>query len=177
MVAISVLSGPAFAGRAASNWNKVSDVLAVGLPLAAAGYSYGADDMDGLRQLGWSVGTAYLSTKVIKAVVPVHTPDGSGDDSFPSGHTAVAFAVARFMDVRYGGVYSPWIYGAAAATGMARVESKQHRWGDVVAGGLLGWVSSQWLTSSMLKREGIQSSQLSLMPMAHGVSVRWSATW
>lgn len=177
MAVAALLGAPACAGSAASNWNAASEVLAIGLPLAAAGYSYAVQDTEGLQQLGWSVGSAYLATKLIKTAIPVHRPDGSGNDSFPSGHATVAFAAARAMDVRYGGHYNAWLYGAAVATGVARVQSGQHRWGDVVAGGLVGWSASHWLATPLARQQGFKSSQLSLLPAAHGLSVYLSVSW
>jgi PAP2 superfamily len=78
-------------------------------------------------------------------------PDGSAYSSFPSGHTAEAFASAEFMRQEYKDV-SPWYgiagYAMAATTGYLRLYNNKHWFGDVVAGAGIGIVSTKmayWL--------------------------------
>jgi PAP2 superfamily len=78
-------------------------------------------------------------------------PDGSAYTSFPSGHTAEAFASAEFMRLEYKDV-SPWYgiagYAMAATTGYLRMYNNKHWFGDVVAGAGVGIVSTKlayWL--------------------------------
>jgi membrane-associated phospholipid phosphatase len=64
----------------------------------------------------------------------------SGNQSFPSGHAAQAFAVATAI----AGNYPSWwvqtlCYGGAGLVAYARVEQNAHYASDVVAGALLGW--------------------------------------
>lgn len=67
-------------------------------------------------------------------------PDGSNHYSFPSGHTAVAFAAASVIDKRYGGIAGWGAYAAAALAGEARVADNHHYFSDVVTGAVLGTV-------------------------------------
>ncbi len=60
----------------------------------------------------------------------------SGYDSFPSGHTIVAWAVVTPFAKEYS---APWLYGVAAVSNFARVGGRQHWFSDTVAGGLLGY--------------------------------------
>jgi PAP2 superfamily len=73
-------------------------------------------------------------------------PDGSDQYSFPSGHTAAAFAAAEFMRQEYKDV-SPWYgvagYAMAAATGYLRMYNNKHWMGDVVAGAGIGIMSTK----------------------------------
>ena len=73
-------------------------------------------------------------------------PDGSDQYSFPSGHTAAAFAAAEFMRQEYKDV-SPWYavagYAMAAATGYLRMYNNKHWIGDVVAGAGIGIMSTK----------------------------------
>lgn len=72
-------------------------------------------------------GTAYLLTGLsvygVKTLTGVERPDGSARNSFPSGHTALAFAGAEILRREYWDV-SPWIgvagYAVAAGTGFLR---------------------------------------------------------
>jgi membrane-associated phospholipid phosphatase len=78
-------------------------------------------------------------------------PDGSSYTSFPSGHTAEAFASAEFMRMEYKKV-SP-LYGIAGylmagTTGYLRMYNNKHWFSDVVAGAGVGILSTKlayWL--------------------------------
>lgn len=68
----------------------------------------------------------------------------TGQDSWPSGHTAVAFALAtsvsdelQFMPATIA------LYGAATLTGWSRVNDNRHWVTDVTAGALVGVVSAR----------------------------------
>lgn len=73
-------------------------------------------------------------------------PDGSSYNSFPSGHTAAAFASAAWLDKEYGRRY-PWVvlggYLLAGGTGALRVYNNRHWLGDVIAGAAFGYLSVQ----------------------------------
>lgn len=73
-------------------------------------------------------------------------PDGSDYYSFPSGHTATAFAAAEWLRAEYW-QRSPWIgiagYAAATATGVLRVYNNRHWVSDVIAGAGFGFLSTR----------------------------------
>jgi len=63
----------------------------------------------------------------------------NGGQSFPSGHTTQAFALASVISEH---ADEPWVagvsYGLAGLVGLARVEQKAHFMSDVVMGALIG---------------------------------------
>jgi membrane-associated phospholipid phosphatase len=78
-------------------------------------------------------------------------PNGSGDLSFPSGHTAEAFLSAAFLMEEYKS-RSPWYgiagYAVAGSVGALRIYNNKHWLNDVVAGAGFGIAStriSYWL--------------------------------
>lgn len=151
-------------------WGTVSDLLALGLPAAAAGYSWSENDHDGLKQLAWSAGASYAGAELIKKQHHAARPDGSGDDSFPSAHAALAFSAARYLDKRYGGDWGLYAYTAAGVTAFARVEARKHYWKDVIAGGALGFVASELTTSS----RGIK---VAILPGKDGLTLMAMTSW
>ena len=87
----------------------------------------------------------------LKKITAVQRPDGSSYTSFPSGHSAEAFASAEFMRMEYKDV-SPWYgvagYAMAIATGYLRMYNNKHWFSDVVAGAGVGIASTKiayWL--------------------------------
>lgn len=78
-------------------------------------------------------------------------PNGLNDNSFPSGHTAMAFMAAEFMHQEYKD-QSPWYsvmgYSVALTTATLRLYNSAHWLSDVVAGagyGILSTKISYWV--------------------------------
>lgn len=160
------MAGIANAGGV-QTWGHVSDALAVGLPLLAAGTAFGKGDSQGVKELTYSLGATLAATTALKSLIHEQRPDGSGNDSFPSGHTAIAFAAARFIDKRYAPEASPYLYAAAGLTALARVKADKHYTKDVVAGAALGYASAEYFTRP------IAGGAVSLMPGKSGFAVVW----
>jgi membrane-associated phospholipid phosphatase len=160
------MAGVANAGGV-QTWGHVSDALAVGLPLLAAGTAFGKGDSQGVKELTYSLGATLAATTALKSLIHEQRPDGSGNDSFPSGHTAIAFAAARFIDKRYAPEASPYLYAAAGLTALARVKADKHFTKDVLVGAALGYASAEFFTRP------IAGGAVSLMPGKSGFAVVW----
>lgn len=106
-------------------------VLAVGLLSGSAP----ATDL-GL-DLASSLATTSFYTWTLKIAFDRRRPSG-GPHSFPSGHTALAFATAAVIDRHAGNVVSILGYGLAAGTALGRMEDRRHYLSDVMFGAALG---------------------------------------
>lgn len=77
----------------------------------------------------------------MKHVIHDMRPDGSSENSMPSGHTVQAFVSATLLDMEYRET-SPWIsvggYLCAGATGFLRVANNRHWTSDVLIGAGIG---------------------------------------
>lgn len=112
-----------------------------------------------------------VSTHFVKRGMHRLRPDTSGYNSFPSGHTASAFAAAEFLYQEYKD-QSPWIgyagYFVAATTGTLRMYNNKHWFSDVVAGAGFGIASTKlaYLIYPYIKRWiGGQNQHLSFSPI------------
>jgi hypothetical protein len=99
------------------------------------------------RTMIYGISNAILGATVMTTKHFTHEwrPDGSNQMSFPSGHTATAFAAAEFMRREYQDK-SVWYgvagYAMAATTGYMRMYNNRHWFGDVVAGAGVGILST-----------------------------------
>lgn len=106
--------------------------------------------------------SAYLimgtTVNVIKMTGNEMRPDGTSNNSFPSGHTATAFMGAEFLYQEYKDV-SVWYgisgYLVAAGTGFFRMYNDRHWFSDVAAGAGIGILSTKiayWLHPVITKK-------------------------
>ncbi len=109
-----------------------------------------------LYALSTIISTGFV--KPLKYVTKSARPDGSCNNSFPSGHTTTAFASAEFLRQEYKDV-SPWYciagYAVAATAGSLRVYNNKHWVSDVVAGAGFGILSTKiayWIYPSIKKK-------------------------
>jgi len=155
-----------------STTSKVGDVLSFAIPAAAYGSTYYMDDKEGRQQFYYSFATNVAATYALKTVIDKERPDGSDDDSFPSGHTSRAFQGASFIHKRYGLEYSIPAYIGAGFVAYSRVEADEHDVADVVAGAALGVASSMYLTKSYYDDQLHIATNLA--PDYYGVSVHYN---
>ena len=91
---------------------------------------------------------AEATVQIMKHTVTVTRPDGSDSHSFPSGHSARAFAGAELTRIHYGNLWGLGAYGLAAATAVLRVGHQRHWLSDVMVGAGIGIISARvamWL--------------------------------
>lgn len=113
----------------------------LGMPSA---HSYGGISLR-LATTYASVAALTLSGKYL--LVHRDRPDGSASNSFPSGHTATAFAGAEVLRLEYRQSSPlPAILGytAATLTGALRIYNNRHWLSDVLAGAGIGILSAQF---------------------------------
>ncbi|PMJ88291.1 phosphatase PAP2 family protein [Vibrio sp. 10N.261.55.A7] len=135
LVAISVL--PLMAHAENENLTQFGTIAQIGVPVTAGAIALWKSDTEGFFQL--AEGAIYTSsaTHALKWMVDEERPDGSGNNSFPSGHTSAATQGAAFLQFRYGWEYGLPAYGVSAVVGYSRVQSEKHYWRDVAAGAAL----------------------------------------
>ncbi|WP_426211648.1 YjbH domain-containing protein [Massilia sp. TWP1-3-3] len=91
------------------------------------------------------------------------------NSSFPSGHSAIAFAAVTPFAQEYD---APWLYGVAAVSAMGRVAGRQHWVSDTVAGGIIGYAAGTLLWKGQRDNS---KSQLSVVPGPKEISVSYQA--
>lgn len=110
---------------------------------------------------GISTGLMLSTVYVVKYGLGRLRPDGSTYNSFPSGHTAMAFTSATLLHKEYGHL-SPWVsiagYTAATVTGISRALNNRHWLSDIVVGAGVGILSTELgylLTDKLLGNWGV----------------------
>lgn len=88
-------------------------------------------------------------------------------DSFPSGHTILAWAVTTPFAEEYN---APWLYAAPLVTNLARVGSRNHWVSDTVVGSLLGYGIGRYFWESSRKPA---KGEPRVMLQPSGVSLAW----
>jgi len=111
----------------------------------------------------------------IKYTVQETRPYGSDNNSFPSGHTALAFMSANMIHHEYGLTRSPWYsigaYSVATATAIMRVLNNQHYIHDVAMGAGIGILSTELgylLSDIIFKGSGILLSNKNFGDFSNG---------
>ncbi len=132
--------------NAESNKGKQADALMLALPAGAYLLTSNKQDKRGAWALTKSLALSTASALALNAIVDKDAPNGSSSHAFPSGHAAIAFASAAFVQRRYG--WRPGIpaYLVAAYGGWLRIETDDHDTADIIGGMAVGITSSYLLT-------------------------------
>ncbi len=126
--------------------DRQADVLAIGLPIASFALAGWKHDGDGMRAAAKSIGLTAVTTVGLNALIHKNTPNDDADDAFPSGHSAIAFSSATFLQRRYGWRAGLPAFAAAGTVGWLRVRTDDHDWTDVLGGAALGIAASMLFT-------------------------------
>lgn len=122
----------------------------------------------------------------LKSLTHRERPNHGGFNSFPSGHTANAFAAAEFLKQEYKDVsplYGYAGYTVATATGVLRMYNNKHWLSDVVAGAGFGILSTKvaYILYPKLKRlvVGKGKSNYNLVPsyQLHSLGFSFNGTF
>lgn len=126
--------------------------------------------VDRLIAAGLGYASEILVVNVLKNVVNETRPDGSANNSFPSGHTATAFVGAELVRHEYGWGWGAGAYALATGVGVLRCVHNRHHWWDAVAGAGIGVLCANigyWTLEPFKSVFGIKTPrnmQISLMP-------------
>jgi hypothetical protein len=122
------------------------DILQLAIPAAGLLTSLVyEDDWTGSYQFAKTIVVSQMATEGLKLVVDKRRPNGRSSNSFPSGHSSAAFAGASFIQRRYGWLYAIPAYAGAGYVAYSRVYADKHYVEDVIAGAVIGTLSSYWL--------------------------------
>jgi len=129
------------------NTEEAGTLLQILIPAAGLGGTlFYEQGHEGLVQFAEAFAASQIITHGLKYTVNERRPNGICCNSFPSGHTSAAFMGAAFIERRYGWRYAIPAYLGATYVGYSRVKTRNHYLTDVMAGALIGTLSSYYFT-------------------------------
>ena len=137
---------------------KSTDALVIALPAAALTGVLVQKDWKGLIQGVETAAATAATTLILKYSIREMRPDYSNTHSFPSGHSAISFATAAFVQRRYGWAVGAPAYALSCYVAWGRVFAKKHHVWDVCAGAVLGGASAYIFTTPFARRHNLQVS-------------------
>lgn len=154
--------------------HKWTDYAVGGAPLAAtwilkaAGVESRSRTERMLTANAMTMGITFGTSQLLKHTVSETRPDMTDDHSFPSGHTAFAFASATILSREYGHI-SPWItpvaYATATATQVLRMQHNRHWINDLYTGagiGIIGTNLAYFITDKIFGANGINAPKVKM---------------
>jgi hypothetical protein len=142
---VCLLSSPVMA----LDTESLNDRVARNLKYVALTHTFLKNDWEGIPQQILGDLVIEQSVELLKGTINSERPDGSDNDSFPSGHTSDAFAPAWYMYHRYGLNESLPYLAAASYVGYARVKLDRHRPIDVGTSIVISYYISKYFTGSL----------------------------
>jgi membrane-associated phospholipid phosphatase len=111
---------------------------------------------------------AEFMTQSLKYTVRRERPDGSGANSFPSGHAADTMAFATALERHLGWRFAVPAYMLASYVAMSRLHDNVHFLSDVTAGATVGIIAGRTVT-----RHGRDHFPVTLMTVPGGVGIMY----
>ena len=148
----------------AKDWGKAGNGM---VSLAAAGLQLAFNEDNGIKTIRAMLLTSTTHI-TISAATRRNRPDNRTDflpwpSSFPSGHTANAFALAGSMAYSYGWYGAIPGYTFASMVGLSRIKESRHWASDVVSGAFVG---TFWAHASFrAKKEDPKAVKIFPMPV------------
>jgi len=104
-------------------------------------------DQPKVAHLGMDLLQSQILTEILVQPIKFATqrtrPDGSDNQSFPSGHAAVTFATATVIERHLGWRKSILGYGIASYVAMSRIHDNRHYLSDVIFGAAVGSIAGR----------------------------------
>lgn len=111
-----------------------------------------------------------VMVQTLKYTVQRDRPDHSNNKSFPSGHSASAFATATVLHRYYGWKVSGPAYALGSYVALARMSWNRHHATDVVMGAGFGIASARTVTMQMAKSK----FNVGVQPQTGGASINFT---
>ena len=187
------LSYTAIAAIAAAPWDREGVNNGFGIPTTVfqsgnvignfafqmgAGFAaYGAGKAFGNQRISF-VGRDIVRAQVVSQVmvqslkyaVRRDRPDHSNSQSFPSGHSASAFATATVLQRYYGWKVGLPAYALGSYVALARMSWNRHHASDVVMGAGFGIAAARTVTMSLAK----EKFSVGVQPQVGGASINFT---
>ncbi|MCL2017434.1 MAG: phosphatase PAP2 family protein [Alphaproteobacteria bacterium] len=141
--------------------------------LSALAYSSFIQDWRGVQQLGLATGSTMATTYTLKYTIREerpYEPEDSKGHTFPSGHTAFAFAGAGYWQMRYGWYVGAPMYAVAAFTGYSRNHARMHNWTDIVVASSIGIGFNYLFTTKYVP----ENTRISVSPTDGGAMLQFN---
>ena len=115
-----------------------------------------------------------ISVIMLKHLVGEERPNGGDNLSFPSGHTATAFAFAGVVGIEHKWYWALPAYSIAVIVGASRINDHAHYLHDVVFGAALGLSYAYGLSAIYEEQGKMEASAISLLPINDGLYLAYN---
>ena len=156
-----------------SSVERAGDLIQLAIPIVGLGLTYYKDDKDGRKQFWNSYISSLSITYFLKHSINKTRPNGDCCESFPSGHTASAFAGAMFIQNRYGTKYGIPSLLLASFVGYSRVDANKHFWEDVIAGASISALTN-FIFTKKIDTQNKFNTHISYQPYLNQIFLQFS---
>ena len=145
--------------------------VGVGMGAYGAGKAFGNGKMAVVgRDIVRAQVVSQVMVQTLKYSIQRPRPDNSNDKSFPSGHSAAAFATASVLNRHYGWKVGAPAFAVSSYVALARMAWNRHHATDVVMGAGFGIAAARTVTMSV----GKSKFSVGMQPQVGGASVNFT---